>query len=165
MSACSRLVIVLGDQLNHDSAAFDGFDTATDVVLMVEARDESTHVWSHKARTALFLSAMRHFAVELQGKTIRVDYRKLDEQRDETLQAGWLAAIERHQPESIVCVGPGDMRVWQALNVTAASAKLPLDIRADRHFLCSRLLQSGRVPARACAWSSSIAICGVNTAF
>ena len=138
MNVCRRLVIVLGDQLNHDSAAFDGFDAATDVVVMVESREESTHVWSHQARTALFLSAMRHFAVELHGKKIRFDYRKLDEQRDETLQAGWLAAIERYQPESIVCVEPGDMRVWQALNVTAASAKLPLDVRADRHFLCSR---------------------------
>ena len=56
MSACRHLVIVLGDQLNHDSAAFDDFDTATDVVVMVEAREESTHVWSHKGRTALFLS-------------------------------------------------------------------------------------------------------------
>ncbi len=138
MSKCRRLVVVLGDQLNHDSAAFDGFDAATDVVLMVEAREESTHVWSHKARTALFLSAMRHFAFELQRKKIHVDYRKLDVQRDGTLQVGWLAAIEQHLPESIVCVEPGDMRVWQALNVTAAAAKLPLDIRADRHFLCSR---------------------------
>ena len=30
------------------------------------------------------------------------------------------------------------MRVWQALNVTAAKTKLPLDIRADHHFMCSR---------------------------
>ena len=138
MSPCRHLVIVLGDQLNHDSAAFDDFDAATDVVLMVEAREESTHVWSHKARTALFLSAMRHFAAELQGRHVRVDYRKLDLHCHESLQAGWLAAIEQHQPESIACVEPGDLRVWQALNATAAKAKLPLDIRADRHFMCSR---------------------------
>ena len=99
MSICRHLVIVLGDQLNHDSAAFDDFDVTTDVVLMVESREESTHVWSHKARTALFLSAMRHFAVELQGRDVRVDYRKLDVHRHESLHAGWLAAIEQHQPE------------------------------------------------------------------
>ena len=78
MNNCRHLVVVLGDQLNHDSAAFDDFDAAIDVVVMVEAREESTHVWSHKGRTALFLSAMRHFAVELQSKQFRVEYRKLD---------------------------------------------------------------------------------------
>ena len=135
---CRRMVVVLGDQLNHDSAAFDGFDTATDVVVMVEARAESTHVWSHKARTALFLSAMRHFADELRNKGVRVDYRQLDVQADASLLTGWLAAIAQYRPESMVCVEPGDLRVWQALNETAATAKLPLDIRADRHFMCSR---------------------------
>jgi len=56
-----NLVIVLGDQLDAESAAFDGFDPARDAVWMAEARGESTCVWSHRARIALFLSAMRHF--------------------------------------------------------------------------------------------------------
>ncbi len=135
---CRRLIAVLGDQLNHDSAAFDSFDVARDVVLMVEARAESTHVWSHKIRTALFFSAMRHFAHELRDKGIRVEYRQLDAQGDASLAAGWLAAIAEYQPESLVCVEPGDLRVWQMLNETAAMARLPLDIRVDRHFMCSR---------------------------
>ena len=33
-----RLVVVLGDQLDADSAAFDGFDPAQDAVWMCEAR-------------------------------------------------------------------------------------------------------------------------------
>ena len=57
--SCRHLILILGDQLDESSAAFDGFDAAVDVVLMVEAVEESTHVWSHKARTVLFLSAMR----------------------------------------------------------------------------------------------------------
>ena len=39
MNGCRHLVLVLGDQLNADSAAFDGFDPAQDAVLMVEARE------------------------------------------------------------------------------------------------------------------------------
>jgi len=105
---------------------------------MVEARGESTHVWSHKARTALFLSAMRHFAEELRAEGIRVEYRRLDVCRDESLAAGWLAAIATYQPQSLVCVEPGDLRVWQTLNETAAQARLPLDVRSDRHFMCTR---------------------------
>ncbi|MFN3462367.1 MAG: cryptochrome/photolyase family protein, partial [Oceanibaculum sp.] len=54
-----HLVMVLGDQLNHDSSAFDGFDPARDVVWMAEVAEESTHVWSAKPRIAIFLSAMR----------------------------------------------------------------------------------------------------------
>ena len=135
---CRRLVMVLGDQLNRDSAAFDDFDVATDVVVMVEALTESTHVWSHKARTALFLSAMRHFARDLQANGIRVEYCQLDVHRDESLATGWLAAIQKCQPESLICVEPGDLRVWQMLNETAAQTKLPLDLRGDRHFMCSR---------------------------
>ncbi len=130
--------MVLGDQLNRDSAAFDDFDVATDVVVMVEALTESTHVWSHKARTALFLSAMRHFARDLQANGIRVEYCQLDVHRDESLATGWLAAIQKCQPESLICVEPGDLRVWQMLNETAAQTKLPLDLRGDRHFMCSR---------------------------
>lgn len=135
---CRRLVVVLGDQLNRDSAAFDGFDVVTDAVVIVEALAESTHVWSHKARTALFLSAMRHFARDLQADGIRVEYRQLDVHRDESLAAGWLAAIQKCQPESLICVEPGDLRVWQMLNEIAAKTKLPLDLRSDRHFMCSR---------------------------
>ena len=56
------LVIVLGDQLDLNAAAFDGFDAAEDMVWMAEADEESTHVWSTKPRIAIFLSAMRHFA-------------------------------------------------------------------------------------------------------
>jgi deoxyribodipyrimidine photolyase-related protein len=39
-----RLVIVLGDQLDHGSTAFDGFDPAQDRVWMAEVAEESTHV-------------------------------------------------------------------------------------------------------------------------
>ncbi len=58
---CRNIVVVLGDQLDEDSSAFDGIDADQDVVLMVEALEESTHVWSHKARPPRFLSPFRHF--------------------------------------------------------------------------------------------------------
>ena len=54
-----RLVLVLGDQLDADAAAFDGFDNARDAVWMAEVAEESTHVWSSQPRIALFLAAMR----------------------------------------------------------------------------------------------------------
>ena len=56
-----HLVLVLGDQLDRRGAAFDGFDRRRDRVWMAEVAEESTHVWTHKARIAVFLTAMRHF--------------------------------------------------------------------------------------------------------
>ncbi len=53
-----RLVLVLGDQLDRKSSAFDGFDRQGDYVWMAEVAEESTHVWTHKTRIVVFLSAM-----------------------------------------------------------------------------------------------------------
>ena len=60
-----HLIVVLGDQLDRDSAAFDGFDARRDRVWMAEVAHESAKVWSSKPRIAMFLAAMRHFAAEL----------------------------------------------------------------------------------------------------
>ncbi|MCX7994145.1 MAG: cryptochrome/photolyase family protein, partial [Fimbriimonadales bacterium] len=63
-----NLVLILGDQLDRNSAALDGFDHARDAVWMAEVAEEATHVWSHKARIAIFLSAMRHYRDWLRSK-------------------------------------------------------------------------------------------------
>jgi deoxyribodipyrimidine photolyase-related protein len=47
-----HLVLVLGDQLDADSAAFAEFDPVQDAVWMAEASEESTRVWSTKPRIA-----------------------------------------------------------------------------------------------------------------
>ena len=151
--ATRHLVLILGDQLDEDSSAFAGFDPAQDVVLMVEAFEESTHVWSHKIRTALFLSAMRHFAEGLRLRGWQVDYRALDTEGDKTLADGLLTAIAERQPAAIVGVEPGDLRVRQQLDHAiysiAASARkkgatdlkhpenLHIEWREDKHFLCA----------------------------
>jgi deoxyribodipyrimidine photolyase-related protein len=49
-----RLAVVLGDQLDDGHPALAGLDPARDTVLLVEAPEEARHVWSHKARIALF---------------------------------------------------------------------------------------------------------------
>lgn len=150
--SCRHLILILGDQLDESSAAFDGFDAAVDVVLMVEAVEESTHVWSHKARTVLFLSAMRHFAQCLRQRGWQVCYRSLGVENDQTLADGLLAAISQYQPQHVLGVEPGDMRVRQSIELAIKSIahyrsstctpalknnKLTLKWCEDRHFLCS----------------------------
>ena len=77
MPEIRALVVVLGDQLDRESSAFDEFDAEHDVVWMAEVADESTHVWSAKQRIAVFLAAMRHFAELLRAEGLRVDYTPL----------------------------------------------------------------------------------------
>ncbi len=136
MTRCRHLILLLGDQLDAESSALQDADPAQDVVLMVEATEESTHVRSHKLRTALFLSAMRHFAEELKARGFVVHYRALGREDDPTLAAGLQAAVARHQPRAVIGVEPGDLRVRAALEA-ALPVGLSLEWREDTHFLCS----------------------------
>jgi deoxyribodipyrimidine photolyase-related protein len=132
------LVLVLGDQLDLDAAAFDGFDAATDSVWMAEVAEESTHVLSGKPRTALFLAAMRHFALALQAAGRPLHYTRLDGAGNRgSLAAQLQADIGQLRPQRLVMTAPGDWRVLQAIKAVAEGCAVPLEIREDRHFFCS----------------------------
>ena len=130
-----HLVLVLGDQLDRNSSAFDGFDATQDAVWMAEVAEESTHIPSSKQRTVLFLSAMRHFAESLRADGVPLLYRTLDDPANRhSLAAELDAAITRLRPAALVLTAPGDWRVLQALRAVARQHGLPLDLRDDRHF-------------------------------
>ncbi|MDR7193318.1 cryptochrome/photolyase family protein [Luteimonas terrae] len=132
-----HLIVVLGDQLDPSAAAFDGCDPACDVVWMAEVAEESTHVWSTKMRTALFLSAMRHFAQDRRADGWTVDYRTLDDPGNRgALGAELAAAIARLRPQTVRMTAPGDWRVLQAIRDATSAAGVQLVIEADRHFYC-----------------------------
>lgn len=133
-----HLILVLGDQLDLDAAAFDGFDPAHDAVWMAEAHEESTHVWSSKQRIALFLSAMRHFAQALRDAGRPLYYHRLDDTGAVadmgTLGAKLQADLVRLKPQRVVMTAPGDWRVFQQLKATVEAAGLKLEVCEDRHF-------------------------------
>lgn len=127
-----HLIVVLGDQLDRDSAAFDGFDQRRDLVWMCEAHEESTLVPVSRPRIALFLAAMRHFRDDLEAKGLRLLYHSLNA-RCRSLVAALRADIERLAPERVVVVEPGEWRLREAIRELGPKVEL----RADRHFLCS----------------------------
>ncbi len=132
-----HLILVLGDQLDAGSAAFDGFDRQTDMVWMAEVAGEAEHVWATKPHIAIFLSAMRHFRDRLRDDGSRVDYREMDDPDNRgSLGAELRRAVEARQPERVIVVQPGEWRVRAQLIETAEQAGVPLEIRPDRHFLC-----------------------------
>ncbi len=132
------LVLVLGDQLDLDAAAFDGFDPKFDAVWMAEVAEDSTHVWSSKPRIAVFLTAMRHFALALKSAGRPLHYTRLDAAANAgSLAAQLQADIQRLRPAKLVMTAPGDWRVLQALKALVEACKVPLEIHEDRHFYCS----------------------------
>ena len=114
------------------------FDARVDSVWMAEVVEESTHVWASKPRIAMFLAAMRHFALALQAADRPLHYTRLDAPGNRgSLAAQLQADIERLRPAALVMTAPGDWRVLQAIKTVAEACGLPLDIREDRHFYVS----------------------------
>jgi deoxyribodipyrimidine photolyase-related protein len=132
-----KLVVVLGDQLDDGHPALAGLDPARDTVLLVEAPEEGRHVWSHKARIALFFAAMRHYAARLQRAGHRVEYLRIGTHPHASLEEAWRARIGHLRPTHVVGCEPGDWRVLAMLQRCCAAAGVPLEVQPDPHFICS----------------------------
>ena len=134
------LIPVLGDQLSHSLASLRDVAKADAVVLLMEVAQETTYVRHHKRKIALILSAMRHFADELRAAGWCVDYIRLDESGNSGSFTGEVArAVERHAPEAIHIVEPGEWRVKGMIDEWAKRFGVPVDILADDRFLCGIL--------------------------
>ncbi|BDC50623.1 cryptochrome/photolyase family protein [Bryobacterales bacterium F-183] len=128
-----NLLVILGDQLDPASPLLKDGDPTRDLILMAEVREESTHVWSHKARIAVFLSAMRHFCQQRRDEGWQVEYHHIEDANGPATLADALRfAIAKHKPELVRVVEPGDYRVAKALRQVAPH----LDFVPDIHFLC-----------------------------
>ncbi|MEK0449855.1 MAG: hypothetical protein RL088_2123 [Verrucomicrobiota bacterium] len=144
-----NLILVLGDQLDGRSSAFDEFAPETDAIWIAEVTHESAKVWSSKPRIAMFLAAMRHFRDALVARGWRVLYRALTATSaewnglsgkgtpDETLAAQLAWTIKQTNPERLIIVEPGEWSVREEITAVARDAEVPLEIRIDRHFLCT----------------------------
>ncbi|HEU0153851.1 MAG TPA: cryptochrome/photolyase family protein [Arenimonas sp.] len=131
-----NLILVLGDQLDADSAVFDEFDPARDAVWMAEAAHEATQVWSTKPRIAIFLAAMRQFRDALRARGFTVHYRALDEHAHPDLATALAADLDALQPAKLLAVKPGEWRLAQSLPAVCEAAGVRWIERPDRHFYC-----------------------------
>jgi deoxyribodipyrimidine photolyase-related protein len=134
----STLALVLGDQLSHDGPALARARGAGDRVLMIEAPGEAAHVWSHKARIAIFLAGMRHFASELAAKHTPLVYVKLDQSRHDAFTARLGEQLDRLRPGRVVVTEPGEWRLLAGIQDACAARGVSLEVLPDPHFICSR---------------------------
>jgi deoxyribodipyrimidine photolyase-related protein len=130
------LRLVLGDQCSERLAALRDL-AAGDVVLMAEVAGECTYVRHHPKKIALVLSAMRHFADQLRGRGVHVDYVALDAAGNtQTLRGEMLRAVWRHRADAVVVTEPGEWRLLSDMRGWHEAAGVPVDIRDDTRFLC-----------------------------
>ena len=133
------LRFILGDQLNRRLSSLTDLDPERDVVLMAEVAAEATYVRHHKQKIAFLFSAMRHFAEDLRGEGLAVDYVRLDDPGNTgSLSAEIGRAVDRHRPDRIVVTEPGEWRVETTIRRWEIDFGLPVEIREDNRFLCSR---------------------------
>ncbi|WP_305984927.1 cryptochrome/photolyase family protein [Roseibium sp. MMSF_3544] len=137
-SGCRNLVLILGDQLTPSLSSLRRADWQEDVVLMVEVREETKYVPHHKKKIAFLLSAMRHFASELQAAGWTVDYVRLDDAGNTGSFQGELArAVQRHAPKRILVTEPGEWRVLDDMQSWQNGFAVPVEILEDTRFICS----------------------------
>lgn len=133
-----KAVLILGDQLNLSSPVLELAKSQRLPVLMVEAFDESKVVWAHKARIALFISAMRHFAQRLSDLGFEVVYSDLNNTGARTLVDRVFEFCRKFDIVELVLVEPGEWRIEQSLVLQARNNSVSLRLLPDKHFLCSR---------------------------
>ena len=130
-----KLILILGDQLNLDSTALQDIDVEVDEIVMVESAHEAQHVRSHKARIALFLSAMRHFAEQLKSQGLPLTYIQHSPKAiAEVLRDKMIEGKFTH----LICVEPGEWRLKKDFEDLAAELNIALEMRLDNHFYCTQ---------------------------
>jgi deoxyribodipyrimidine photolyase-like uncharacterized protein/uncharacterized protein YbjT (DUF2867 family) len=131
-----QLLVVFGDQLDPRAPALRGLDKKRDAVLLMEVTEEATHVPSHKQRTVLFLSAMRHFALELARRGTRVHYVRLDDaDNTQRFETEIERAVRQLRPEKLLVVRPGEWRVMTMVEGLAEHLGVPIELQEAPHFL------------------------------
>ena len=133
-----RLVLLLGDHLDLHSPHLATVDPERDLCLLVEARSEAQRVWSHKARIALFLSAMRHGAEALRQRGLRVEYWALAEHPYDDLVTAVAAALRRFAPQRLALHEPGTWALAEGLRDLANAAGTEFELWPASQFLFTR---------------------------
>jgi deoxyribodipyrimidine photolyase-related protein len=143
MTKKKRLVLILGDQLDLQGSALRGFDRETYEIFIIESAEEAQYVWTHKAKIALFLSAMRHFAQVLEADGYPLHYLKASSL---SITEALRAYLLEKQIKYLVCTEPGEWRLKQSLKALAKELAIEIEMREDEHFFCTHHIRSPMLP-------------------
>ncbi|TVR29746.1 MAG: cryptochrome/photolyase family protein [Nitriliruptor sp.] len=118
-------VWVWGDQLNRDLAHLRDADPAATRVLMVVSTDKLAERRWHVQKAHLVVSAIRHFAAELEDAGFEVDLR-----RAASMRAGFAAHVDEFDPGTVRAMEPASLPGSRLLD------DLDVEVVDNDHFLC-----------------------------
>lgn len=132
------LRLILGDQLSATISALDGYQKG-DTILIAEVQEEATYAPHHPKKIAFLFAAMRHFAKQCEADGMSVRYITLDDALNSGLLYGEiLRALEATGADRMICTAPGEWRLQEAMRQWETLLPVPVEIREDTRFLCSR---------------------------
>ena len=134
----TTLRLVFGDQLSKSLPTFIEYNKNNAIFLFLEVKSEGKYVPHHKKKIALILSAMRHFAAELEADGNAVDYVKLDDKDNTGSFTEEVArAIERHKADKLILTEPNEFRVLEMVKAWQSDLGIPVEILEDKRYFCS----------------------------
>lgn len=105
---------------------------------MAEVMAECTYVPHHPKKIAFVLSAMRHFAAELEKHGINVRYVRLDAAANTgSLTTEVQRTLDDGAYDRIIVTEPGEWRLLDEMNGWQDALGVPVEIREDSRFICS----------------------------
>lgn len=135
-SAIRDLLFLTCDQLHLEYLTHAGLDPARDLLLLIESCEDFIQVPSHKQRTTLFLSSMRHFAIAAQELGYRVAYLEIDDpRRGKNLVDDLMRIAQNLQPRKLRFFRPGDWRTYDHLRHVESRIDCSTTWYEDPHFL------------------------------
>lgn len=120
-----RTVWVWGDQLHVDLAHLRGSSPADTRVLLVVSTAKLTERRWHVQKAHLVVSAIRHFAAELEDRGYEVDLRRAD-----SMRAGFAAHVAEFSPGQVRAMEPASLPGRRLLD------DLDVAVVDNDHFLC-----------------------------
>lgn len=135
----ANLILILGDQLTTRLSALENADKNNDLVVMAEVKEEASYTNHHKKKLVFIFSAMRHFAQALTGQGWRVHYQEYQPDNEATSLGQVLTQlVKEHQPARIIATECGEWRLHQQMSQWQDTLKVPVEIRPDTRFACSK---------------------------
>lgn len=132
MSQTKEILLILGDQLSEE--LLEPFDPESCSVVMIESWDECSYVSHHRKKIIFFLSAMRHFAKNIQDKGFDLHYLRLE--KDEcSLANKFLQQGMKLQAAHYHYYHPGEWRLIEDLQSVLSDVESTC--HEDPRFFCS----------------------------